>query len=55
MAAVATIRLPEDMDGDRVTVDIAVIRFASIIKKFRPKYYDLGFGRMPYHILGATA
>jgi len=35
--------------------DISSMRFASFIKKFWPKYYDLGFGRMPYHLLGATA
>lgn len=35
--------------------DTNCIKFASFIKNFWPKYYDLGFGRMPYHLLGATA
>lgn len=35
--------------------DTSCIKFASFIKKYWPKYYNLGFGRMPYHLLGETA
>lgn len=35
--------------------DTSIRRFASFIKKFWPEYYDLGFGRMPCHLLAATA
>lgn len=35
--------------------DTSCIKFASFIKKYWPKYYDLGFGRIPYHLLGETA
>ena len=35
--------------------DTSCIKFASFIKKYWPKHYILGFGRMPYHLLGATA
>lgn len=34
--------------------DTGIRRFASFIKKFWPQYYDLGFGRMPFHLLGET-
>lgn len=35
--------------------DTSCIKFARFIKRFWPKYYDLGLGRMPYHLLDATA
>lgn len=35
--------------------DTSIMKFASFIKKYWPKHYNLGFGRMPNHLLGATA
>ena len=35
--------------------DTGCKNFASIIKKLWPKYYDLGFGRMPFQLLDRTA
>jgi hypothetical protein len=35
--------------------DISCIKFASFIKKYWPKYYDLGFGLMSFHLMDKTA
>ena len=35
--------------------DTSIKQFARYIKKYWPEHYNLGFGRMPYHLLGETA
>ncbi|WP_245280929.1 transposase [Desulfitobacterium hafniense] len=42
-------------DKLQVYFDIAGARFSRFFKKFWPKYYNLGFGLLPFHILEPTA